>query len=380
MSARDLTAAHEGARVLVCVGPGGVGKTSLAAALAVHAADSGRRVALLTIDPAKRLADALGLSGQLDDTLRAVPQVPGLEAAMLDTRASFDALVARIAGQPSVHTRIAENRVYEAFSRTLARSHAYVAMERLLDLVEGPKGPGHDLVVLDTPPTRSALDILDAPTRLARFAGSSVADSLVEALGRNESSARGWVARGGRAALGELLARVLGRDLAVELAAFFELFLPLRAGFASRAQAIEALLAAPTTRFVLTVAPDAAHLSDARGLLEALRARGGRVDVLLTNRLARLPAESHVARAPAASGVLARARAHHEAVIATDRQRGQAMSSFVESLASSPPAAHAAFPRLHLAFPWLDEAPLDVAALRRLATSSWEFASDDVSS
>ncbi|MBN8617046.1 MAG: ATP-binding protein, partial [Deltaproteobacteria bacterium] len=110
-----LSQVYEGARVVVLVGPGGVGKTTLAAALAIDAADRGRRVALVTIDPARRLADALGLGGGLDDSLSAIDGAPGLEAAMLDTRASFDALVGRIANGADDRDRILGNRIYRAF-------------------------------------------------------------------------------------------------------------------------------------------------------------------------------------------------------------------------------------------------------------------------
>ena len=149
-------------RLLVCVGPGGVGKTTLAAALGVGAARRGKRVLVLTIDPAKRLASALGLDG-LDDEIRPVDlhgdsATGSLHAAMLDTRASYDALITRIAPNEDARARILDNRVYNAFSRTLARSHAYVAMERLHEVM---RDDTWDLVILDTPPLRSALDILD---------------------------------------------------------------------------------------------------------------------------------------------------------------------------------------------------------------------------
>src|SRR5690606_1744898 len=122
-------AAIEGARLIVCVGPGGVGKTTTAAALGLAAADAGRAVLVLTIDPARRLADALGLDGLDDEVKRvAIPGLPPggrLDAAMLDTRASYDALITRITRTEEERARILDNRAYRAFSRTLARSHAY---------------------------------------------------------------------------------------------------------------------------------------------------------------------------------------------------------------------------------------------------------------
>src|SRR5690606_8608507 len=126
-----------------------------------------------------------------------------LEAAMLETKASYDALIERIAGDPDARARILENRVYQAFSRTLARSHAYVAMERLHDvLAEG----AHDLVVLDTPPTRSALDILDAPGRLLSFLDERVLGAFVRA----PAERRGWLRARASAALLRLFGLLAG--------------------------------------------------------------------------------------------------------------------------------------------------------------------------
>ncbi|MBX7197512.1 MAG: AAA family ATPase [Sandaracinaceae bacterium] len=367
--ASELAFVHEGVEVLVCVGPGGVGKTTLAAALAIDAADRGRRVALVTIDPARRLADALGLSGRLDDALREVSGVRGLEAAMLDTRASFDALVARIARSDLDRARILENRVYEAFSRTLARPHAYVAMERLHDLVRRGE---HDLVVLDTPPTRSALEILDAPGRLARFVGSGVADELVHALGPHEGQPVGWLARRGQDALAALLARLLGRELATELASFFAIFLHLREGFATRAQEVHALLASPRCRFVLTTAPDGSHLEDARALAEGLVARGRAPEVVLSNRVRRLSAAAGAPEdAPTDDPVLRQVRRHRAALEALDHLRERRAERFVESLPIRP---------RHVLFPARPEAPLDVSGLRSLWASGREFALRKVSS
>lgn len=363
-----LSEVHRDARVLVCVGPGGVGKTTLAAAIAVDAASRGRRVALVTIDPARRLASALGLAGRLDDSLRAVPGAPGLEAAMLDTRASFDALVGRIAPSEAERRAILDNRVYEAFSRTLARPHAYVAMERLHDLVT--RG-AHDLVVLDTPPTRSALDILDAPGRLARFAGSGVADGLVAALGPRETGLRAGLRRGGAAVVGELLAQLFGRELAADLAGFFAVFLHLRAGFATRASEVQRILRAPKTSFVLAAAPDGTHLDDARALARGLAERGVAIDCVLSNRVARAEGCAPRSEPPTTEPVLERARAYRDRILREDSERRARAIRFVAELTNRP---------RHLGFPYLDRPPLDVEALRRLATEAREFASERVSS
>ncbi len=268
-----------GRRLLVFVGPGGVGKTTLAAATAIDAARAGRRVAVITIDPAKRLADALGLDG-LDDALRPVPGIVGgtLDAAMLDTRTSYDSLIARVADDPVERQRIFDNRVYQSFSRTLARSHAYVAMERLHDLYQLE---AHDLIILDTPPTRSALDILDAPGRLSRFLDERVLAAFVADEGRGAGA---WLrAKGTQAAL-RLFGAMAGDALMGELAGFFEVFFHLRDGFTARAATVQAALRAADTRFVLVSAPASTHLADAAYLRDSLLARHVPVDALVFNR------------------------------------------------------------------------------------------------
>lgn len=270
-----------GTRLLVCVGPGGVGKTTCAAAIAMREACAGRRVFLLTIDPARRLADALSIS--LADAESPVPLPRGggtLHAAMLDTRASWDAFVERVAEEPAARARIRSNRVYQAFSRTLARSHAYVAMERLHHVLaerDEAGRPRWDLVVLDTPPTRSALDVLDAPASLARVVDERVVGALVPG-GASVLRAPGTLAAK------RVLGWIMGERLAGELFGFLEAFAPLRAGFAARASEVHAHLVAPTTSFVLVAAPHSAHLEDAPFLARDLARRGIALAALIVNR------------------------------------------------------------------------------------------------
>jgi len=367
--------ALEDARLVVCVGPGGVGKTTLAAALAVEGAARGRRVALLTIDPARRLADALG-GGALDDRLRRVPMegVAGtLDAAMLETKASYDALIERIAADPVARARILENRVYQAFSRTLARSHAYVAMERLHDVLAER---AHDLVVLDTPPTRSALDILDAPGRLLAFLDERVLGAFV----RSSSEPRGaaaWLRARGSAALLRLFGVLAGDSVAGELAGFFEVFFHLRRGFAERAARVQRELMSASTAFVLVSAPEATHLDDASYLRDGLLARGVPLRAYLFNR-AFLPGEDGAPLGPGAAydaeamldaawpdagfareralATIAAARALREALALENQALDRAMRAFC-------PEAGAA---QLLRFPTLAEEPTSIPALRAL--------------
>lgn len=260
-------------RVVVCVGPGGVGKTTVAAALGVAAAREGRRTAVLTIDPARRLAGALALDG-LDDSLQEVPGAPGLWAAMLDTSSSFDALIRRVAPGDAAAAILA-NRVYRSFSRTLARSHAYVAFERLHDVFER-----FDLIVLDTPPTRVALEVLDAPGALVTLLDHGVVEWLV----RPRQGALSSLLPSGSAAVGRLLALVASRRLVTELAEFFRVLSDLRPGFRERAARVRALLRSADAAFVLVAAPESTFVDDASHLAEGLSLRGIDVDLLVVNR------------------------------------------------------------------------------------------------
>ncbi len=272
------------APLVVCVGPGGVGKTTIAAALALRAARCGRRALVLTIDPAKRLADALGLDG-LDDAVHCTPITSGgcpgvLGAAMLDTKASYDALIARIASAEQ-QAEILGNRVYGAFSRTLARSHAYVAAERLYEVLASGRW---DIVVLDTPPTRSALEILDAPGRLAQFLDSRVLRFFLEDRREARGASLSTLANMGSAAALGVLERLAGESIVGELLSFFGVLSSLREGFHERAEAVHARLADPSTRFVLVASPSLTSLHDAGHLARELADRGSGPYAVFFNR------------------------------------------------------------------------------------------------
>lgn len=260
-------------RLIVCVGPGGVGKTTTSAALGLRAAKLGRRVLVLTVDPARRLADALSipLDDQasrliLDDSFSGA-----MSAAMLDTQSSWDSMIHRAAQDAEVEQHVYDNRVYRAFSRTLARSHAYIAMDRLVDAMQSEQW---DLVILDTPPMRSALDLLDAPSSLAAFVDEQVVSFF---LGASESfSPPRFAVR--------VLGWVMGRGLAEELIDFFKVVSPLRDRLASSAREAQTTLRAASTAFVLVVAPSSAHLEDASFLRDDLLAREIALSAVVVNR------------------------------------------------------------------------------------------------
>lgn len=289
-------------RLIVCVGPGGVGKTTTAAALGVRAALLGIDTLVLTVDPARRLATALGLDA-LGDAAQPVPlaglaalagaPAPGrLDAAMLEVGDAHDALIRRIAA-PEAAARIFESRVYRIMSRTLWASHAYAAIERLGDALAAERR----LVILDTPPTRNALDILDAPGRLLAFLDEGV---LTWLEGQGSGDRRSRLRAGGdlvaRAAR-RLLARVAGASVVADLGEFLGLFIALRPGFVARARAIEAALRGPECGFVVVTSALEGNLADAGFLAAGLRERGVHPEALLCNR-AFIPAPP----APASDG------------------------------------------------------------------------------
>src|SRR5688500_16992765 len=175
-------------RVVVCVGSGGVGKTTVAAGLALAAAKRGKRVLCLTIDPAKRLANSLGLERMSTEAQPVAPRLfeqAGLPVAgsltvmMLDTKRTFDELVARHASSPEARDRILDNRLYQYVSTSLAGTQEYMAMEKLLQV---KRDTNYDVIVLDTPPTSNALDFLDAPTRLIDALDSGAMRWFIQAI------------------------------------------------------------------------------------------------------------------------------------------------------------------------------------------------------
>ncbi len=279
------------ARVLVCCGSGGVGKTTVSAALAVKLAREGERVAVLTIDPARRLADSLGI-GSLSNTARRVPleglhpKLGGtLDAMMLDAKATFDDLIRRVAPSEASAARILANRYYQFASERLGGMHEYMAMERLLDLYQASP---YDVIIVDTPPTRHALDFLKAPDRMAGLFDQGVMRWLVM-----PATQGGWRALElGSEVVARVLKRILGRSTIGEIAKFFEDFRDLWDGFTDRSRRVQALLSDATTRFVLVTSPAEAAQHEALFFLDLLRERGLPFGGFVVNRVATAPTKA----------------------------------------------------------------------------------------
>ncbi len=253
----DLAASLEGRQVVVCAGPGGVGKTTSAAAIALAMAARGLKVAVLTIDPARRLADSLGLPEIGGEERRVEPErlsAAGIEArgelwaAMLDAKRTWDALVERHAPDERTRDAVLANPIYRQLSSAVAGSQEYMAMEKLHELHSEGR---YDLLVLDTPPTRNALDFLDAPERLSRFIDSRSLHLLV----RGNRSSLKLLGRSSTA-LFSLLRRVTGVDLLEDLSDFFRSFGGMSEGVERRAREVKALLAdGRRTTFVVVASP-----------------------------------------------------------------------------------------------------------------------------
>ncbi|MCU4186222.1 AAA family ATPase [Acidiferrimicrobium sp. IK] len=276
----DLGALVDQRSVVICAGPGGVGKTTTAAALAYEAARRGRRAVVVTIDPARRLADALGLDALTNDPHQ-VPATwdgPGeMWALMLDVKTTFDSAVTRNAKSAAQAQAILDNRLYRNISGALSGTQEYMAVEKLYDLTLDPR---FDLVVVDTPPTRHALDFLDAPARLLRFLNNRFFRVLMMPT-RASLRAVNFATQ----TLLKTISRVVGGDVVRDAVAFFTAFEGMEQGFRDRAGKVEALLAAPGTAFVVVSAPRRDAVEESLFFARRLQESGQHVAALVVNRL-----------------------------------------------------------------------------------------------
>ncbi|GAB3000057.1 ArsA family ATPase [Amycolatopsis acidiphila] len=357
-------------RVIVCCGSGGVGKTTTAAALALRAAERGRQTVVLTIDPARRLAQALGLR-ELGNHPRQV-QVEGFDpkgelwAMMLDMRRTFDDMVRAHAG-PDRAEQLLANPFYQTISTSFSGTQEYMAMEKLGQLAATGDW---DLIVVDTPPSRSALDFLDAPTRL-----SSALDGRMIRLLTAPAKAGGWglrkVVSAGFTMFAKAVSTIIGGQLLADASAFMQAFDTMFGGFRERARKTAELLRSQGTAFLVVAAPEPDALREASYFVDRLSAESMPLSGMVANRthpvLAKLSAtaassaaERVESSAPLATAVL---RLHADRVALGERE---------ERLLARFTRAHPEVPIVRV--PALPSDVHDVAGLRdigdRLATPS----------
>ncbi len=258
-------------RLIICVGSGGVGKTTTAAAIGLHAARQGKKVMVLTIDPARRLANSLGLSqfGNEETKIVLDEQCSGeLWAMMLDTRSTFDALIGRVSPDVETRERILANRVYRHVSDSFGGSQEYMATEQLYELVTSDR---YDLVVLDTPPVKNALDFLESPGRLVQFLDKRILSWFLAPY--EERHVVGRLFRGTSAVVFKLLGYIFGREFLDELAEFLFIFRDLYDGFRERHEAVMQLFASDSTTFSVICAPNEPSVAVAHYFLDELDSR-----------------------------------------------------------------------------------------------------------
>ncbi len=268
-------------RVIVCCGSGGVGKTTTSAALAIRAAERGRRTVVLTIDPARRLAQALGLE-ELDNEPGRVSDVAGsgeLHAMMLDMRRTFDEMVQDHAPPDRAETIIA-NPFYQTISSSFSGTQEYMAMEKLGKLAATGEW---DLIVVDTPPSRSALDFLDAPQRMSNFLDGRMI-RLLSAPARAGGRGILRIVGAGFSLFAKAVSTILGGQLLADASAFVQAFDTMFGGFRERATATYALLRSPGTAFVVVAAPEPDALREAAYFVDRLSAEDMPLAGLVLNR------------------------------------------------------------------------------------------------
>jgi anion-transporting ArsA/GET3 family ATPase len=368
----DLVGTLRGRRVVVVAGAGGVGKTTVSAALALGLACRGARVAVVTIDPARRLASALGIEHLGDTPHRVDPsrveaaglQMTGtLDALQLDPQATFDRLVAREAPDDAARDKILRNRVYRHLSGAVAGAQEFMAVERLHELVDSGD---YDAVVLDTPPARNALDFLDAPERMTRFVEGR---GLRLLLGPRSGAGRtGWRAlQAGGHMLMSVVERLTGAQLLTDISEFLQSFDGMYQGFSERASAVRVLLASDSTRFVVVTGPRPEPAGEAIALWRRLRDERYPLGAVVVNRVHAEPGGDGAAPdglatllrdagAPDPEGLAARATdalMTARARAAADRHEMQVVASALDD----PPT---------VMVPALDDDPVEVAGLARV--------------
>ncbi len=327
-------------RIIVCCGSGGVGKTTTAAAIGLRAAERGRQVCVLTVDPARRLAQSMGLTS-LDNTPRLVDGVDeaargSLHAMMLDMKRTFDEVVEGHA-DPARAAQILANPFYQSLSSSFAGTQEYMAMEKLGQLRRSDEW---DLIVVDTPPSRSALDFLDAPERLGRFLDGRLIRLLTAPVKATRPFGR--VLNAGLSVMTGALTRLLGAQVLRDAQTFITAFDTMFGGFRERAEATYRLLQAPGTSFLVVAMPEPDALREASYFVERLAEERMPLAGLLLNRV-----HSPVGIATVSSGAGARRLSAARSLAAAETL--EAASQHVDGGSEAPPgySAAAAALRLH---------------------------------
>jgi anion-transporting ArsA/GET3 family ATPase len=285
-------------RVIVCCGSGGVGKTTTSAALAIRAAERGRRTVVLTIDPAKRLAQALGLKilGNEPDLVEGVGTDGRLHAMMLDMRRTFDEMVETHA-EPGRAEKILANPFYQTISTSFSGTQEYMAMEKLSQLVATGEW---DLIVVDTPPSRSALDFLDAPQRMSTFLDGRMI-RLLSSPARAGGRGLRKIVGAGFSLFAKAVSTILGGQMLADASAFVQAFDTMFGGFRERATATYELLRSPGTAFVVVAAPEPDALREAAYFVDRLSTEEMPLAGLVLNRTHPVLADLSAGQARAAA-------------------------------------------------------------------------------
>ncbi len=272
-------------RVLIAVGAGGVGKTTTAAALAIAAAREGKRVLCLTIDPAQRLAEALGLKSIETDAADVPPERFGggkgkLTVMMLDTKRTFDELVTKYSSSPAKAKKLLDNKLYKYVSTSLAGTQEYMAVEKLVAVKDDPKW---DLIILDTPPTANALDFLDAPERLIEALDSQAMRWFVEAFQKTGKVSLNLLAKSAAAVL-RSIGKITGGGFLEAMAEFITQLNELFGGFKQRASVVARTLRGNDVAFVLVPSPNPMSLREVLFFADRLAEHGMPRGAFVVNR------------------------------------------------------------------------------------------------
>ncbi len=352
-------------RIIVCCGSGGVGKTTTAAAVGVRAAERGRHVVVLTVDPARRLAQSMGLTS-LDNTPRLVEGVGNgnggsLHAMMLDMKRTFDEIVEAHA-DPDRASQILANPFYQSLSSSFAGTQEYMAMEKLGQLRRADEW---DLIVVDTPPSRSALDFLDAPQRLARFLDGKLL-RLLTAPAKIGGRAYLRVLNAGFGMVTGVLTKILGAQVLRDVQTFVSALDTMFGGFRERADYTYQLLRAPGTAFLVVAAPEPDALREASYFVERLAQERMPLAGLLLNRVQRSPAARLSAAGSQAAAETLQVTGEHPLAVAALRLHAERMQqvSAQRRLAEHFTAAHPVVPVAEI--PAQAEDVHDLAGLRAI--------------